>query len=172
MRKQQWTKNGKAQKVTSVAIEQCEAQKKDKVHFATSMDICHLKNAELQIKPASQMTAAKVMDVKSRLPGCAGKQLKRFLLTLNSKWMTLQSCSQFQITCVQNIWIRLPRHMWPKSWSDIEDLVVPLERKLDGHPLARLLCERQFEEILFGVGWESTQLGMSFWSPFLVGTRG
>ena len=74
-----------------------------KVHFASLMDICHLKNAELERKrqkhigrvvlrgdivkddsgsyavfteqgsSASQMTAAKVMDIISRLPGCAGQ---------------------------------------------------------------------------------------------------
>ena len=75
-----------------------------KVHFASLMDICHLKNAELetrtpkiqrsglyseatlkkmilvlfavfteQVSSASQMTAAKVMDIISRLPGCAGQ---------------------------------------------------------------------------------------------------
>ena len=74
-----------------------------KVHFASLMDICHLKNAELETKhqkykgrvvirgdivkddsgsyavfteqgsSASQMTAAKVMDIISRLPGCAGQ---------------------------------------------------------------------------------------------------
>ena len=42
--------------------------------------------------------------------------------------------------------VRLPRHKWPKSWSRIEDPVVPLERNLHSHPLARLLWERQFEE--------------------------
>ena len=70
------------------------------VHFASSMDLCHLKNAELEAKhqkykgrvvlrgdivkddsgayavfteqgsSASQMTAAKIMDIISRLPGC------------------------------------------------------------------------------------------------------
>ena len=45
-----------------------------------------------------------------------------------------------------DVWIRLPRHKWPKSWSNIEDPVVPLARKLYGHPLAVLLWERQFEE--------------------------
>ena len=40
------------------------------------------------------------------------------------------------------IWIRLPRHEWPKSWSRMEDSVVLLERNLCGHPLAGLLCER------------------------------
>ena len=71
------------------------------VHFASLMDICHLKNAELEAKhqkykcrvvlrgdivkddsgsyevfteqgsSVSQMTAAKVMDIISRVPGCA-----------------------------------------------------------------------------------------------------
>ena len=74
-----------------------------KVHFASLMDKCHLKNAELEAKhkkykgrvvlrgdivkdesgsyavfteqgsSASQMTAAKVMDIISRLPGCDGQ---------------------------------------------------------------------------------------------------
>ena len=72
-----------------------------KVHFASLMDLCHLKNADLEAKnhkyrgrvvlrgdivnddsgsyavfteqgsSASQMTAAKIMDIISRLPGCA-----------------------------------------------------------------------------------------------------
>ena len=84
-----------------------------KVHFASLMDICHLKNAELEAKhpkykgrvvlrgdivkddsgsyavfaeqesSASQMTAAKVMDIISRLLGCAvarDKQRTQYLL--------------------------------------------------------------------------------------------
>ena len=73
------------------------------VHFASLMDICHLKNAELEAKhqkykgrvvlrgdivkdnsgsyavftepgsSASQMTAAKIMDIISRLSGCDGQ---------------------------------------------------------------------------------------------------
>ena len=135
-----------------------------KVHFASLMDICHLKNAELEAKhqkykgrvvlrghivkddsgsyavfteqgsSASQMTAAKIMDIISRLPGCDGP----------------------------DIWIRLPRHKWPKSWSSMEDPVVPLERSLYGHPLAGLLWEKQFEKIFLkqGLG-ENSKLGMS-----------
>ena len=53
-----------------------------------------------------------------------------------------------------DIWIRLPRHKWPKSWSSMEDPVVLLERNLYGHPLAGLLWERQFEKILLKHGWE------------------
>ena len=36
----------------------------------------------------------------------------------------------------------------------MEDPVVPLERNLYGHPLTRLLWERQFEKILLKYGWE------------------
>ena len=53
-----------------------------------------------------------------------------------------------------DIWIRLPRHKWPKSWSNMEDPVVPLERNLYGHPLEGLLWERKFEQILLKHGWE------------------
>ena len=74
-----------------------------KVHFASLMDLCHLKNSELepqfqkyigrvvlrgdivkddsgsfavfakQGSSSSQMTAAKVMDIISRLPKCSGQ---------------------------------------------------------------------------------------------------
>ena len=95
-----------------------EARKEGrKVHFASLMDISHLKNAELETKhqkykgrvvlrgdivkddsgsyavftergsSASQMTAAKVMDIISRLPGCAGQAADaENLFTPSSKW--------------------------------------------------------------------------------------
>ena len=124
------------------------------VHFASLGDLCHLNNSELQPQfkkckgrvvlrgdivmddsgsyaafteqgsSASQMTAAKVMDIIYPGPECP------------------------------DFWIRLPKHKWPKSWSSMEDPVVPLERNLYGHPLAGLLWERQFENILLKHGWE------------------
>ena len=39
----------------------------------------------------------------------------------------------------RDTWIRLPRHKWPKSWSSMEDPIVPLEQNLYGHPLARTI---------------------------------
>ena len=56
-----------------------------------------------------------------------------------------------------DIWIRLPRHKWPKSFSSMEDPVVPLERNLYGHFLARLLWERQVEKVLLEHGWEKVR---------------
>ena len=44
---------------------------------------------------------------------------------------------------------------WPKSWSSMEDPVVPFERNLYGHPLAGLLWEKHFEKkCLLQYGWE------------------
>ena len=58
-----------------------------------------------------------------------------------------------------DIWIRLPRQKWLKSWSSIEDPVVPLKRNLYGHPLAGLLWERQIEKVLLEHGWRKVPNG-------------
>ena len=89
------------------------------VHFASLMDICHLKNAELEAKhhkyrgrvvlrgdtvkddsgsyavfteqgsSASQMTAAKIMDIISRLPGCDGQAADAVSAKTQVKWKML-----------------------------------------------------------------------------------
>ena len=110
----------------------------------------------------SQMTAAKVMDIISRLPGCDGQAADAA-----SAWNPGQTgrCSQN----IGNSKIGMSRQLdsstptqWPKSWSSMEDPVVSLERNLYGHPLARLLWERQFEKILCKARLgESFKLGMS-----------
>ena len=46
----------------------------------------------------------------------------------------------------------------------MEDPDVPLERNLYGHPLARLLWERQFDKILLESGWEK----VSNWECLIV----
>ena len=53
-----------------------------------------------------------------------------------------------------DIWIRPPKQKWPKSWSSIEDPVVPLERNLYGHPFGRTIVGTAFEKVLLGHGWE------------------
>ena len=92
------------------------------VHFASLMDICHLKNAELEAKhqkhkgrvvlrgdivkddsgsyavfteqgsSASQMTAVKVMDIISRLPGCDGQAGDAVSAYTQVKWKLLSNC--------------------------------------------------------------------------------
>ena len=63
-----------------------------------------------------------------------------------------------------DIWIRLPRHKWPKSWSRMGDPAGPLERNLYGHRPAGLLRERQPEKILARLG-EGVQLGTLIRTP-------
>ena len=94
-----------------------EARNKGReVHFASLMDLCHLKNSELETKhqkykgravlrgdivkddsgsysentgqgsSASQMTAANVMDIISRLQVAMDKQSMQYSLKPRSKW--------------------------------------------------------------------------------------
>ena len=97
---------------------------------------------------ASQMTAAKVMDFISRLPGCAGQAADAISVYTKVKMEDAPSLLKILKSECPDIWIRLPKHKWPKSWSSMEDPVVPLERNLYGHPLAGLLWERQLEKFL------------------------
>ena len=148
------------------------------VHFASLMDICHVENAELETKhqkykgrvvlrgdivtddsgsyavfakqgsSESQMTAAKVMDIISRLPGCAAQAADAVSAYTQVKMEDAPTLWKIPKSECPDIWIRLPKHKWPKSWSSMEDPVVPLERNLYGHPLAGLLWERAFEKVL------------------------
>ena len=138
------------------------------VHFASLMDLCHLMNAELETRhqkykgrvifrgdigkddsgsyavfteqgsSASQMTAAKVMDVIARPPGCAGQAADAVSAYTLVKMDDAPSLLKIPKSECPNIWIRLPKHKWPKSWSSMEDPVVPLERNLYGHLLPGL----------------------------------
>ena len=154
------------------------------VHCASLMDKCHLKNAKLEAKhqkykgrvvlrgdivkddsgsyavfieqgsSASQMTAPKIMDIISRLPGCDGQAADAVSVT-QVKMKDAPKLLKIPKSECPDIWIRLPRHKWPQSWSSIEDPAVPLERNLYGHPLAGPLSERKFEKILLKYGWEN-----------------
>ena len=103
---------------------------------------------------ASHMTAAKVMDIISRLPGCDGQAADAVSAFSQVKMEDAPKLLKILKSECPDIWICLPRHKWPKSWSSMEDPVVPLERNLYGHHLAGLLWEMQFEKILLQHGWE------------------
>ena len=104
------------------------------------MDICHLKNAELEAKhqkykgrvvfrgdivkddsescavfteqgsSASQMTAAKVMDIISRLPGCDGQAADAISAETQVKMEDANKFLKIPKSECPDIWIRLPRH--------------------------------------------------------------
>ena len=100
------------------------------------------------------MTAAKVMDIISRLPGCAGQAADAVSAYTQVIMEDAPKLLKIPESECPDIWIRLPRHKWPKSWSSMEDPVVPLERNLYSHSLAGLLWERHFEKSLLQHGWE------------------
>ena len=115
------------------------------VDFASLMDICHLKNAELltmhqkykgrvvfrgdtvkddsgsyevfteQGSSASQMTAAKVMEIISRLPGCDGQAADAVSAYTQVKMEDVPKLLKIPMSECPEIWIRLPKHKWPKS---------------------------------------------------------
>ena len=102
-----------------------------KVHFASLMDVCHLKNAELEAKhqkykgrvvlrgdivkddsgsyavfteqgsSASQMTAAKIMDIIFRLAGCDGQAADAASAYSQVKMEDAHKLSTFQNRSVQ-----------------------------------------------------------------------
>ena len=113
-----------------------------------------LRSFNEQGSSASQMTAAKIMDIISRLPGCDGQAADAVSAYTQVKMEDAHKLFKIQKSECPDIWIRLPRHKWHKSWSSMEDPVVPLERNLYGHPLAGILWERQFAKILLNHGWE------------------
>ena len=116
-----------------------------KVHFASLMDICHLKNAELETEhqthkgrvvlrgdsvkddsgacavfteqgsSTSQMTAGKVMDVIARLPDCAGQAADATSDYTQVEMEAAPTLLQLPKSEYPDIWIRLPKHKWPKS---------------------------------------------------------
>ena len=81
------------------------------------------------------------MDIISRLPGCAGQAADAISAFSQAKMEGAPKLLKIPKSECPDMWIRLPNHKWPKSWSSMEDPVVLLERNLYGHPLAGLLWE-------------------------------
>ena len=107
------------------------------VHFAPLMDICHLKMEAKHQKykgrvvlrgdivkddsgsyavfieqgsSASQMTAAKVMDIISRLPGCDGQAADAISAYTQVKMEDAPKLLKIPKSERPDIWIRLPKH--------------------------------------------------------------
>ena len=108
---------------------------------------------------AFQMNAAKMMDVIARLPGDGQAVDSVYCLYPGKKLEDAPRFLKSPKSECPDVWIRLPRHTWPKSLEKIEDPVVPLERNLYGHPFDGLLWERQSEEALLELGREKIPIG-------------
>ena len=64
---------------------------------------------------ASQMIAAKVMDIISRRPGCDGQAAAAVSAYTQVKMEDAHKLLKIPKLECPDIWIRLPRHKWPKS---------------------------------------------------------
>ena len=122
-----------------------------KVHFTSLMNICRLKNAELEAKhltykgrvvlrgdiakddsgsyavfteqgsSASQMTAANVMDIISRLPACAGQAADAVSAFFQ---ITKGRCSKI----IENTKIGMPRHLDSSTTTQMAKIMVQYGR--------------------------------------------
>ena len=63
---------------------------------------------------ASQMTAAKVMDVVARLPGCDGQAADAVSAYTQVKLEDAPRLLKIPKSKCPDVWTRLPRHKWPK----------------------------------------------------------
>ena len=121
------------------------------VHFASLMDICHLKNAEFEAKhqkykgrvvfrgdivkddsgssavfieqgsSASQMTAAKIMDIISRVPGCDGQAAD----AVSAKTQVKNGrCSQI----IENSQVGVSRHLDMSTTTQMAKIMVQYGR--------------------------------------------
>ena len=74
---------------------------------------------------ASQMTAAKVLDVIARPPGCAGQASDAVSAYTQVKMENAPTLLKLPKSECPDIWRRLPRYEWQKGWQNIEEPVVP-----------------------------------------------
>ena len=61
------------------------------------------------------MTAAKVMENISRLPGCAGQAADAISAYTHVEMEDALKLLKIPKSECPDIWIRLPRHKWPKN---------------------------------------------------------
>ena len=68
------------------------------------------------------------MDVIARLPDCDGQAADAGSAYTQEKLEDAPRLLKIPEAECPDIWIRLPRHKWPKTWANMEDPVVLLER--------------------------------------------
>ena len=99
----------------------------------------------------SQMTAAKFMEFIARLPNCDGQAADAVSAYTQVNLEDAPRLLEIPKSECPDIWMRLPRHTWPKLWSNVEDPVVPIERNLKWASGRRTLLGKTVQEVL---GWE------------------
>ncbi len=104
---------------------------------------------------ASQMTAAKIMDIISRLPGCDGQATNAVSACTQVKMKDAHKLLKIPKSEFPDIRIRPPRHEWPKSWSSMEDPVVPLEKNCTVILWQDYCGKGNLRKFHWNMGWEN-----------------
>jgi hypothetical protein len=149
-------------------------------HFGSLFDLCVVKHSELdeakhkykgrvvfgghrihdenglaaefpeQGSGASFLSASKLCDAVSLLPGCQGQQSDAPSAYTQSKLGTGMR-GAYIVT-----WVELPRSQWPKSWiaAGHRRPCCQLRLSLYGHPMSGKYWENHFTEKLKSVGFE------------------
>ena len=142
------------------------------VHFAQSMDLCHLKNSELEKQfqkyrgrvvlsgdvanddsgnyavfaeqgaSASHMTAAKVFGRSFKTLGCSGQASDAVSADTQDENERRTRTSSSFGRGLFKHLDQIPKARRPQHWNSIDAPAVPLERKLYGHPLAEVFMGR------------------------------
>ena len=109
---------------------------------------------------ASQLTAAKVMDVIAPVPDCDGQAADALSPYVQVKMEDAPKFLKIPKSECPDVWIRLPKHKW-QSWNNISDSEVPLERKFIRTPICRTLVGKTVRKVSDGT-WvgKSDKLGM------------
>ena len=148
------------------------------------MNICHLKNAELETKHQKykgrvvlrgdivkdesrslcSIQRTRIISITNDSSKCYGYHIQTVRLRRTSCGRSIclypdknggySKILKIPKSKCPDISVRQPRHKWPKLWTSMEHPVFPSERNLYGHLLAGLLWERQFEKIPLKHGWE------------------
>ena len=137
-----------------------------KVHFASLMDICHLKNAELEAKHQKyEGRGAFRCDIvkddfgsyavfTSRLPGCDGQAADAVSAHTQVNMEVPLKLLKIPKPECPDIWIRLLRHK-RLNHGPVSKAQSFLSSEICTVTFWQDLWERQFENILLKHGWEN-----------------
>ena len=90
-----------------------------KLHFVSLVDLCHLKNSELNhnfrnIKVESYSEVTEVMDIISRQPGCDGQAADAVSAYTQVRMEDAPALLKIPKSECPDVWIRPPKHKWPQ----------------------------------------------------------
>ena len=104
-----------------------------------------------QASSASFVSAARVVDAVSLLPGCNGEQADGVKAYTQSLLYNSKPGDQGHV----DTWVMLPEDQWPTSWNGkFSRPVVRLRLALYGHPLACAFWGRHSKEAILSVGFQ------------------